>query len=45
VGAERGGSDGEAAWFGDARDVNVKPLAWEELRGRQKGKILGSRGQ
>jgi hypothetical protein len=35
AGIERGGCYGEATWFEDAGDVDVEPLAWEELRGRQ----------
>ena len=44
AGVERGGCYSEAAWFGDARHVDVEPLSWEELRGRQTRKIVGLEG-
>lgn len=31
LGGDRGGRDGEAAGFGDARNVDVEPLSWKEL--------------
>lgn len=39
-----GGSDGETTWFGNAGDMEVEPLAWEELLDVKDGRLYISVG-